>query len=225
VSGAAIVAGEALLPARREAGPDQRTEEPAEIPAGRLLLRFAVGAAELGIEGLAAALRQFEVERLAAPPVEPPAPLSGRHVVIGALCDAPAWLAHQLHPTRGLMPVRREQGRWARLARLARRAPGVAQATRYAEALEARGRAQLARWAELGAHEEQAGREIARLAIGVMFENAMSHVAESPELKQVIEEQSQGLTRSAMNDIRETSARADRLVESVARRLLGRRAS
>jgi hypothetical protein len=190
VSGAAIVAGEALLPARREAGPDQRTEEPAEIPAGRLLLRFA-----------------------------------GRHVVIGALCDAPAWLAHQLHPTRGLMPVRREQGRWARLARLARRAPGVAQATRYAEALEARGRAQLARWAELGAHEEQAGREIARLAIGVMFENAMSHVAESPELKQVIEEQSQGLTRSAMNDIRETSARADRLVESVARRLLGRRAS
>jgi hypothetical protein len=207
------------------------TDEPSgenpsgQLPRGRLLLRFAIGVAELGGEGLAAALRRFEAERLAAPPAEPPAPVSGRHVLIGALCDAPDWLAHKLHPTRGLMPVRRDQGHWARLARLVGRAPGIARATRYAQGLGARGRAQLGRWAALGAREEQAGRDLARRAVGTMFEDAMTRVAGSPELKQVIEEQSQGLTVSAMNELRESSARADRLVESVAGRLLGRRSS
>ena len=186
----------------------------------RLLLRFAIGLAELGGERLTAVLRGFETARLAAPSVEPPAPVSGRHVVLGALCAAPDWLSHKLHPNPSLVPVRRPGNR---LGRLVRRAPGMARARRYAAALGARTQAQLARWAEAGVHEEQAGRDLARRATRQIFANVMAQVAESPELQQVIEQQSGGVTTSAMNDLRESSARADKMVESVAGRLLHRR--
>jgi hypothetical protein len=215
VSGGAAFEGQGLSPPAR---PDAEYE--GEVARARLLLRFAIGVAELGAEGLASALRRFEAARVATPPVEPLAPASGRHVLFGALCTAPDWLSRKLHPNPTLVPVRRPSNR---LARLARRMPGVGRAHRYAEAMGARAQAQLGRWAETGAREEQAGRDLARLAVGVMFENAMSRVSQSPELKQVIEEQSQGLTTSAMSELRESSANADRVVESVARRLLGRR--
>ena len=49
-----------------------------------------------------------------------------------------------------------------------------------------------------------------------------SAVAESPELKRVIAEQSESLGASAMTDLREGSARADTLAERVTRRFLRR---
>jgi hypothetical protein len=210
-----LVAGDGVPPSRR-----RDAEYEGEPAPSRLLLRFAIGVAELGGEGLAAALRRFEAARMAAPPVEPQAPTSGRHVLLGALCTAPDWLSHKLHPHPTLVPKARPA---SRLTRLARRTPGVARAHRYVESLGARARAQMGRWAETGVREERAGRDLARLAMGVLFENAMTRVAESPELKHVIEEQSQGLTSSAMGELRESSARADGLVESVADRLLRRR--
>jgi hypothetical protein len=197
--------------------------EPAQTEhamSARLLLRFAIGVVELGGERLSAALRRFDAEERLAAPVEPPAPVSGRHVVLGALCAAPEWLSHKLHPNPSLVPVRRPGNRWGRLLH---RAPGMARARRYAAALGARTRAQLTRWAEVGVREEQVGRELARRATGQIFANAMARVAESPELQQVIEQQSEGLTTSAMNELRESSARADKMVESVAGRLLHRR--
>jgi hypothetical protein len=48
-------------------------------------------------------------------------------------------------------------------------------------------------------------------------------VADSPELKRVIGEQSQGLAATAVNELRERSARADTVAESVLRRLTGRK--
>ena len=141
-------------------------------------------------------------------------------MVLGALCAAPEWLSHKMHPNPSLVPVRRPGNRWGRLVR---RAPGMARARRYAAELGARTRAQLTRWAEVGVREEQVGRDLARRATGQIFASAMARVAESPELQQVIEQQSGGLTTSAMNDLRESSARADKMVESVAGRLLHRR--
>jgi hypothetical protein len=140
--------------------------------------------------------------------------------VLGALCAAPEWLSRRLHPHPSLVPVRRPGNRWVRLAS---RAPGVARARRYATAVGARARTQVLRWAEAGVREEQQARGLARLAVEQMFASAMSRVAQSPELKTVIEQQSEGLTTSAMNELRESSARADRMVESVTGRLFGRR--
>ncbi len=49
---------------------------------------------------------------------------------------------------------------------------------------------------------------------------AAGELANSPELKQVIREQSQGLAAGAISDMRHRSARADDAAEELARRAL-----
>ena len=99
--------------------PSQRrdAEYEGEVTPSRLLLRFAIGVAELGAEGLAAALRRFEAARVAVPPAEPLAPASGRHVLLGALACAPDWLSHKLHPHPTLVPKARPANSLMRLMR------------------------------------------------------------------------------------------------------------
>ena len=67
-----------------------------------------------------------------------------------------------------------------------------------------------------------AGRALAGETIRLATQELVSAVAESPELKRVIAEQSEGLGASAMADLREGSARADTLAERVTRRFLRR---
>ncbi len=81
----------------------------------------------------------------------------------------------------------------------------------------------MASWAEAGRREEHGGRALAREALSGYYELAMARVADSPELKHVIAEQSESLAASAVTTLRDGSARADDAVESVARRLLPRR--
>jgi len=201
-----------------------RTPHPA-----RLLFRFTVGLAELVGEGLVTSLRVFEETRQAAadPDVAETLPdFRARHVLIGAAAAAPAWFArrfarpHHAGTLRELAPQRPASGR---ARRLLGRAPGVARARRGYVSLRARVGVQLASWAEAGRREERGGRALAREALKGYYEIAMARVADSPELKQVIAEQSQTLAESAVADLRNGSARADDAIESVARRLLPRR--
>ena len=196
---------------------------------GRLLFRFTVGLVELAGEGLVTSLRVFEETRQAAadPDVDETLPhVRARHVFIGAAAAAPAWLARRLRrragPPRVLEPRRPASGRGRRLLA---RAPGVARARRGYLSLRARVGAQMASWAEVGRREEHGGRALAREALNGYYELAMARVADSPELKQVIAEQSQSMAASAVTGLRDGSARADDAVESVARRLLPRRSA
>jgi hypothetical protein len=56
-------------------------------------------------------------------------------------------------------------------------------------------------------------------------EAALARVAESPDLKRVIREQSAGIAVTAVTELRNRSARADALAERAVRRLFGRRES
>ena len=201
-----------------------RTPHPA-----RLLFRFTIGLAELVGEGLVTSLRVFEETRQAAsdPDVADTLPnFRARHVLIGAAAAAPAWFArrlarpHRLGTPQELVPRRSESGR---ARRLLARAPGATRARRGYLTLRARVGVQLASWAEAGRREELGGRALAREALTGYYELAIARIADSPELKQVIAEQSQSLAESAVTTLRDGSARADDAVESVARRLLPRR--
>ena len=194
---------------------------------GRLLFRFSIGLAELVGEGLVTSLRVFEETRHAAANTDVDETLPrvrARHVFIGAAAAAPAWLARGLRrragPPRPLEPRRPTS---SRAHRLLARAPGVERARRGYLSLRLRVGAQMASWAEAGRREEHGGRALAREALSGYYELAMARVADSPELKQVIAEQSESLAESAVTTLRDGSARADDAVESVARRLLPRR--
>jgi hypothetical protein len=196
------------------------TSAPRSPSAGRLLFRFAVGGSGLVAEWLAAALRA--VDELPAPADERPADVApgARAVVVGALSSALRW---RPRPT-GLGRAARGAERAARRGlHLIEHAPGAAAVRRRYARAQAGVASQLRRWAEEGAREERAGRRLARLAAPGFFELGVARLADSPELRGVIEEQSQGLAASSVAELRERSEHADRAVERIVRRVLGRK--
>jgi hypothetical protein len=192
-----------------------------EVGTPRLLFRFAVGGSALLAEWLGSALRA--VDELPAPgEVEPPvARAPGRAVLVGAASSAMRW-----RPRLGpLETAAREAGRAGRRGlRFLANVPGAGAVRRRAARAQEAVAARLQCWAEEGAREERAGRRLARLATPSFFELAVARLAESPELKLVIAEQSEGLAKSSVGELRERSEHADRVVEKVVRRVLRRSA-
>jgi hypothetical protein len=182
------------------------------VPPGRQLFRFVVGVAAVAPGRLATALQAVgEVARTPPPPAAPAAP---RHVLIGALSALPAWLADSL--ARADPVARRWGGRATQL--LPRRL--VLEPLDDLRKLVAQ---HAATWSEVGRREEQAGRQLVEQALQVVPDSVLAAVSESADLRRVMSEQTAGITRTAVDRLRETSARADDLSESVVRRVFRRR--
>jgi len=191
------------------------------VSGATLLFRFGIGAAELAGERVVSALRSVDavisgVDAEAAPD----GALEPRHALLGAIAALPAWARTRL--ARRQAAARPARGRIARAQTLLSKLPGARRARRRTDALRAHVEAQLLRWAVAGRREELAGRALAAETIRLATHELVSAVAESPELKQVIAEQSESLGASAMVELREGSARADTLAERVARQFLRR---
>jgi hypothetical protein len=203
-------------PPQVESAPAGAREEPS---AARLLFRFAVGGSGLVAEWLASALRAIDETPTPPEAVSGVVRADARAVVVGALSSAMRWRP----PLTPLEAAARNTGRVARRGlRLASKLPGAGVARRRVARARGQVAARLRRWAEEGAREELAGRRLARLATPTFVELAVARFADSPELKLVIEQQSQGLAASSVGELRERSERADRVVERVVRRVLRR---
>lgn len=205
--------------------------EPSRLGAGRLLLRFGVGLAGLTREGarslLAAAREAVTAETGATPGDCPETTLGGRHATLGLLLElldggarAQALLRARL--SRAARPARRLAAPMARVGRLVGRAPGAARAAAQLRGWRARGTLKLVGWAVAGRHEEAESRAFARAALATAYQAALVRVTDSPMLKRVIREQSEGIAVTAVTELRDRSARADSLAEGAVRRLFGR---
>jgi hypothetical protein len=192
------------------------------------MLRFVLGMAEVTNERVGGVLSACTA---AAPPatLEPTAagtPLNLRHAALGLLSDA----------VDGVTRVPALVGaRWRRLAASARlgaapldrfgklvgRLPGMPRAMGRLRAWRNHGRKQLTRWVELGRREQADSRILAFDALAVLRENTLARVSESPDLKRVIREQSEGIAITAIGELRERSARADNLAERTVGRFFG----
>jgi len=192
---------------------------------GRLLLRFALGMTELTGERVAAVLAACSA--VASPSPETTAagaPFNLRHAALGILSDAAGSVSRA--PARA-------RARWRRLATSARQTgaplaglgnavgtlPGMRSALGHLRAWRTNGGKRLARWAEVGRREEAESRALASDALTVLRENMLARVSESPDVKNVIREQSEGIAVTAMGQLRERSARADNLAERTVGRL------
>jgi hypothetical protein len=191
----------------------------------RLMLSLAMGLADLTNERVSAVLAACSA---VAPPVSveepiPGAPISVRHAALGFLLDTVGRAARA--PARARIRWRRmvEAARTGtpldRARRLADRLPGIPRARGRLDLWRARGRNQLARWAALGRREHAQSRVLAFDALTVLRENVLARVSESPDVKNVIREQSQGIAQTAMGELRDRSARADNLAERTVGRL------
>jgi len=194
------------------------------VSPGHPLLRFAVGLAALGGERFTAILATSSATAVPTTRAEPAAP-TPRHVALGLLLrvfdrarGAPAQLGGRLSRIG-----RRARRLGKPLSAMLGRLPGSGRAGTELDRWRRRGQAALARWAVDGAREEAEGRALARAALTTFREQALARVTDSPDLKQVIRDQSQGIAVTAMSELRDRSARADGLAEVAVRRLLGRR--
>jgi hypothetical protein len=191
-----------------------------QASSGRLVLRFVVGTTEVAWDRLVAALRVFEQGRASSGEILSRPPLAPRHVLLGALCAAPAGLQSALARAR---PLAERTGRVAgRGLRALTRLPGGSRLQAASSAALARTLTQIARWAEAGLQEEMASRSLARSALPELFELAMARLADSPDLQGLLQEQTQGLTAAAMNRLREYSQGADQAAQGLVSRLLHR---
>lgn len=184
----------------------------------RLLFRFGVGLVGLAGERLLGALRAVEaLGRVAPEEPEPVRRAAVRDAVVGVVVSAPPAVTAALQPARTALAW--FAGRGSRALRHVPGARAVARRWRAARAGATRG---LDRLSATGHAEVEAGRRLAQTFVSGASEAAVARVADSPELKRVIGEQSQGLATTAVNELRERSARADTVAESVWRRLTGR---
>lgn len=178
----------------------------------RLLLRFLIGAGQLG------RARLLEVLRASAPvDVEPPR-AAWWHPLLGALVEAPALLAAARITARRAYvrgPGRVVDPMWQRV-----------RPTRAGQRIEARIDALRARVAArrraleaIGRAEAAAASGLAESALGHLYTGTFVRLAGSPELAHLIHEESAGLTRGMVNELRDLSARADTRAERLVRRL------
>jgi hypothetical protein len=193
---------------------------------GRLMFRLALGLMDFTHERVARVLEacsavepSIELEpTLAGAPIDlPHAALGLVSDAVGAAYKTPALARARL--TRVAAAARRGAARLDRARNLVGRVPGASRALGRLGAWRDRGRRQLARWAEVGRRERAQSRLLTVDALTVLRENLLARVSESPELKEVIRQQSAGIAVTAMGELRERSARADNLAERTIGRL------
>lgn len=203
---------------------------PEESAQGPGWLRFGLGLLVLTGDTLGSVLAASEAPGgstgLAGSAADAAKP-SPRHAAWGMLVElldrgrrVPTLL--RAHLSRASMAARGLAPSIARARRLARHLPGATRSAAHWHAWHTRRRIQLARWVAVGQREEVASRAVAREALLAMREAAFARVADSPDLKRVIREQSEGIAVTAVAELRSRSARADGLAERAVRRLLGR---
>jgi hypothetical protein len=191
------------------------------------VLRFVLGMVALTEERFGAILATSSAVAAPTPELPNVAP-ARRHAALGLLLEAlelarlapPAVRARLSRATAGM---RRFAPRLVGTRRLLGRAPGAAALNRGLRRRWSAAKSRLAAWTVAGMREETEARALARAALITMRERAIARVAESPDLKQVIRDQSEGIAVTAVAELRERSAEADALAEGALRRLLGRR--
>ena len=190
------------------------------------MLRFAIGMTELTGERVGAVLAACSAVAppAAAEATDTGAPLNLRHAALGLLSDAVGGVSRTPARVRArwrrlAASTRRQGAPLARLGEAVGRLPGMPSALGRLRGWRNDGRQRLARWAEVGRREEAQSRALAFDALTVLRENMLARVSESPDLKSVIREQSEGIAVTAMTELRERSARADNLAERTVGRL------
>jgi hypothetical protein len=182
------------------------------------VLRLVVGTTLAAVDSAGTALQELVASELpdGAATAEPLPPPSPRHVLIGALAVGPAWVNQQMNQL-----ARRGRGalagvqRASRPLRFAARFLPTGELRRWSNEMRARAVAIALGLAEVGRREERISRTLAHAASEAGLTSVVDRIANSPQVRSLIREQSAGMGRSALNDLRARSARADTLAESV----------
>ena len=191
--------------------------------ATRQVLRAIVGSTLLAVENAGAALQDIAATQLSdATTAAALPPRSARHVLIGALAVGPAWLNQQMTQLarRGRGALGGGVQRASRPLRFAARLLPTEEIRRWSNVVRSRAAAIALDLAEVGRREERMARTLANAAVTSGVTRIFDRIAGSPQLRSLVREQSAGMGRLALDDLRAQSARADGFAESLVGHLL-----
>jgi hypothetical protein len=208
----------------------------------RSLTRILVGGALLSWDELLAHLRLWEIRmqyirarqqmaragtpdlrRLATPPSSQADSTAEtmRYALIGLLFESQNRFRKRTAEALGLAdkttgafwkPLRD----WMERSRLARPARS------RLDSLIERGEMVVDQWVQEGREEEEHSRQLATVAAQETFSTSMDQLGRAPALQDLVRQQSAGLTKDVLDEVRERTVSADTVVEHVARSLLRR---
>lgn len=210
--------------------PPIATPKPADdFDAGRALLRLLVGTAVLGVDELQRRLRAWEQAAAAVPPARQPEDVDQaelvRYAFIGLIFEAHDQARKRIDELLD-NTVNAAGATLARLEPLLNSSalrplaePLLQQLDEWVE----RGAERTAQLARRGLREEQRSRLLAERVYAQALDDFIHHLSENEELVALIQAKGATLASMAQNRFRQTTADLDLAVETVFRRLLGRR--
>jgi hypothetical protein len=186
------------------------------------VIRLVAGAVGLGLERL----KRIET---ALPEVGGPAledrPLEAHwetvgSLIVGALADLPDRAQRSVEAVGGaaqtVAPIAAPIGFLARVT-------GIASLTeRATTAIGDRVQAEVERLVALGRYETNRGVHLVTAVFDRSMDGIIDHIADSESLEELVHDQTIGVTAGAVREVRETGAAADRLTETIFRRIARR---
>lgn len=215
---------------------DQQPSTPppgTDFETSKAMLRLLVGLALEGTDELSRRLRAWEAEvvqkKVTPPPTDP-----GSHTMsdadrlfyalIGmtfairqrAARDMAGWL---LSPGRVIQQMSDNVDKLSQNPLLR---PFIKPVKDQADALGQQMQDEVERWIALGQAEERHSRAVARVAVPELIDEVLEILAENPELRALIQQQSVGLAGEVVDSMREVTVTADAVVEGIVRKMLRR---
>jgi len=186
------------------------------------VIRLVAGAAGLGLERL----KRIDTALSDVGGAEPEDRPLGAHwetfgsLIVGTLADLPDRAQRSVEAVgdaaQMVRPIAAPIGFLARVTRIA------SLTDRAATAIGDRVQVEVERLVALGRYETNRGEHL----VGAVFDRSMDgiidHIADSESLEELVHDQTIGVTAGAVREVRETGAAADRLTETIFRRIARR---
>lgn len=209
-----------LVGKHRPTGPNQE-----RIEAMQTVMRLLVGGVLEGAEELnrrlKAARAELELEA-AATTVDPDE--TGldrlRYALIGTLVQTPEVVQQKLATANRVS--RKATDLVSRVTNPLTSSWVMRPARRRYERFVARGETRFQRLLDRGRAEELSGRALVRRTTANGLDELLDYLAQKPEIRALVQQQSRGMAEEMMGEIRDRSATADALTERIARAILRR---
>lgn len=210
-----------LMGKHRPTGPNRERIEAVQTGLRLLVGGVLEGADELN-RRLKAAQAELKAETAAITTVDPDETELDRlrYALVGALVQTPE-VVHQGYSTANRVS-RQATGLVARVTNPLTSSWLMRPARRRYERFVARGEARYQRLLDRGRAEEQSGRALVRRTTANGIDELLDYLAQKPEIRALVQQQSMGMADEMMGEIRDRSATADALAERIARAILRR---
>ncbi len=208
----------------KDVTPEPSEQDSPDVETLHTLMRLVLGGAVEGTDELIRRLKERQAETSQSAPL--PVIISPdeteldrlRYAFIGFLFQSPHYMLQGVSNVE--RATRRATGLASKLFSPITNSRLMQPARQRYESIAARGESILESWIKTGRAEEHVSRILVRRSATGVIDEFIEYLADNPEIRAVVQQQSVGLAGEIVGEVRNRTASADNLVERVARSVL-----